>query len=49
MTDKEFEYEKILARLQGAIEGIINNLKLPHPNVKSEIKRLKHALKLSEK
>ena len=47
--NKELEYRNILAKLQGIIEGIIINLELPDPNVKSEIKRLKPALKLSDK
>lgn len=48
MKDELFEYKKILARLQGAIQGIINNLELPDPLVKLATKRLKAALKLSD-
>lgn len=47
--NKELEYRNILAKLQGNIEGIIINLELPDSNVKSEIKRLKTAIKLSDK
>jgi len=51
MTDKQkvFVYSEILAILQGSIEGIMINLELKDPNVNSEIKRLKAALKLSDK
>lgn len=45
----ELEYSNILAKLQGNIEGIIINLELKDPNVKSEIKRLKEAVKVSNR
>ena len=50
MTNKEkiFEYRMTVARLQGSVEGIITNLELSDPDVKSAIKRLKAALKLSD-
>ena len=50
MTNKEkiFEYRMTVARLQGSIEGIITNLELSNPNVKSQVERLKAALKRSE-
>jgi len=47
--NKELEYANILANLQGSIEGIIINLELKAPNVKSEIQRLKAAIELSDK
>jgi len=47
--NKELEYSNILAKLQGTIEGIIINLELKDPNVKSEIKRLKEAVKVSNR
>jgi hypothetical protein len=48
MTKKELDYRTIIAKLQGSIMGIIINLKLKNPTIKSEINRLEQAVKRSE-
>lgn len=49
MTAKEFEYWLVLTKLQRNILSVIQNLELPNRPVNPQIKRLKEAVKVSEK